>query len=394
MNAFELLLALEDEEKKRMGVEHTPGEIAQQPRVWLEALDILRQERGRILAFMNQAGMAGAKTATVFLSGAGSSEYVGNCLANTLRVRLQREVLSVPSTDFVTHAESFLLASTPYALVSFARSGDSPESLATSRLLSRLSPQTCQLAVTCNRAGALAKVVGGTERGFNLFLPEKTNDKSLVMTSAFSTLALVGLGLGFLHDFDRLESSTARAARAAERVLGHYGDGIREFANKSFSRACYLGTACLYGTMEECRLKMLEMSNGMVSASAHSYLGLRHGPQVFVDRDCVVVAAVSTDPHRRRYEVDLLRELRDKRQGKGFLLICDRAGPELRTIADMCVELSSGEEVLEDEFRVLTDVVVGQVLATFKSLALGLKPDSPCEAGTISRVVQGVKIYE
>ena len=38
-------------------------------------------------------------------------------------------------------------------------------------------------------------------------------------------------------------------------------------------------------------------------------------------------------------------------------------------------------------------VVFAQMLATLRSLSLGLSPDQPNSAGTVNRVVQGVSIY-
>ena len=38
--------------------------------------------------------------------------------------------------------------------------------------------------------------------------------------------------------------------------------------------------------------------------------------------------------------------------------------------------------------------MVGQIMGYYKSLQLGLNPDNPSISGAISRVVQGVKIYE
>jgi tagatose-6-phosphate ketose/aldose isomerase len=145
--------------------------------------------------------------------------------------------------------------------------------------------------------------------------------------------------------------------------------------------------------MEEARLKMLEMTEGRVAANVNTFLGLRHGPQVFVSSDCLVAAALASDPYVRQYEMDLLRELHRKGQGAGTLIICDRATDEIRQLASLCIELYPDGEAIGDAYRVLTDVVVGQVLATFKCLAVGLKPDNPSESGTISRVVQGVTIY-
>jgi tagatose-6-phosphate ketose/aldose isomerase len=145
--------------------------------------------------------------------------------------------------------------------------------------------------------------------------------------------------------------------------------------------------------MQEARLKMQEMTAGRIAATHDSYLGLRHGPQVFVNDACVVIAALSSNPEMRRYELDLLRELRQKKQGMGTLVICGRSDGEVKEVADAVIELFPSREPLEDDCRVLTDIVACQILATFKSISLGLSPDNPSPDGIIHRVVEGIVIY-
>ncbi len=172
-----------------------------------------------------------------------------------------------------------------------------------------------------------------------------------------------------------------------------YADELKHFITQPAIRVSYLGSNALYGTMEECRLKMLEMTEGKVAANVNSFVGLRHGPQVFVNHECLVVAALSSDAYVRQYELDLLKDLQRKGQGMGTLVICDRATEEIRKLSSLWIELYPDGDGVEDDYRIMTDVVVGQMLGTFKSLAVGLKPDSPSTSGTISRVVQGVNIY-
>ena len=112
-----------------------------------------------------------------------------------------------------------------------------------------------------------------------------------------------------------------------------------------------------------------------------------------MNNECLVVAALSSDSYIRNYERDVLHELHQKDQGMGFLVICDRATDTIRALSPLCIELYPDGDGVEDEYRIMTDVVVGQFLGTFKSIAVGLKPDNPSTSGTISRVVQGVKIY-
>jgi tagatose-6-phosphate ketose/aldose isomerase len=301
--------------------------------------------------------------------------------------------VSVPTTHLVTHAAASFVPGHAYVLLSFARSGNSPESVASYRLARRVEPSLRQMVITCNQEGALAEEARNDDGALCVVLPEETNDRSLVMTSSFSNMALAGVGLTLLKSPRRLLALADRLAEGGERIL-RAGDTLAEFAGLPFARACFLGSNALCGTMQECHLKMQEMTEGRVASRFESFLGLRHGPQVFVNGECVVVAALSSDAAVRRYELDMLRELKAKRQGCGVLAVCDRATSEIRAACTHAVELYPEGEAVEDGYRVMTDVMVGQILGVFKSLAVGLKPDNPSTSGTINRVVQGVTIYE
>ena len=386
MNAFERMLHDQD-------VFLTIKEINQQPAVWRRTLQKVTGMRDKIASFLIAAGVGGAPPPTVILTGAGSSEYVGRSIESVLRRRLACEVATVPTTHLVTHWDSVFHPERDYLLVSFARSGNSPESGATFRCVADRLPRARQVAITCNAEGELARLATGRPGSLCILLPEETNDRSLVMTSSFSSLALAGLSLGFMGLHELLETAVEKAARGAARIIVEYGDMLEDFARRGFSRACFLGSNTLYGCMQEGRLKMQEMTAGRVAAAYDSFLGLRHGPQVFVNTECVVVASLSSHPKVRRYEMDLLRELKMKKQGCGTLVICGRADREVREVSSDVIELSPFEEPLEDDYRPLTDVVVCQILATFKSIGLGLSPDNPSPEGIINRVVQGITIY-
>jgi tagatose-6-phosphate ketose/aldose isomerase len=112
---------------------------------------------------------------------------------------------------------------------------------------------------------------------------------------------------------------------------------------------------------------------------------------VFVNGRCLVVACLSSETRVRRYELDLLRALRAKGQGAGVLAICSGDDEEMQGCVDLPVRLDRG---IADDLRVLTDVVVCQLLAFSTSRAHGLAPDDPSPDGVISRVVQGVTLYD
>jgi len=446
VNAFQKLLSLGEEQKRRRGVLHTASEIAQQPRMWRKTVELVIERGPELGDFLRQAGViprgeAGASApATVILSGAGSSEYVGRAAAPWLRRELAAEVRVCPSTDLVTHPRENLAARRRCLVVHFARSGNSPESEAAFDLTARLAPQSHHLCITCNANGRLAEKAREAERAFCLLLPEETNDRSLVMTSSFSSMVVAAVGLPCVcrsggaaggsdpagtgaapgpgagepgRDARAFRAQTDAVVAAADRILGRHADDLQAVAARDFGRAIYLGSGSLHGIMQECRLKMLEMTEARVAADVNTYLGLRHGPQVFVNGDCLVVAALAADPYVRGYEIDLLRELREKKQGGFYLVVCDRADDTVGALADLCVEVFPQEKpaaraaaetadgaggradgALEpaDALRGLADLVVGQLLATYKCLELGLQPDNPSTSGTISRVVQGVRI--
>ena len=390
MSEFESLLGLSAEQKQERGLEFTPAEIAQQPAIWVKIVDLLLERKQEIRAFLDAAGIVGNTKADLILAGAGSSEFIGNAVAPALRRRLRRTVTSMATTHLVTHPQVFI-PRRQYAVLSFARSGNSPESLATYNLVRQLRPEARQIAITCNKDGALARQVRGDANSFCIELPEETNDKSLVMTSSVTTMALCALGLTMLDKPRQLAKTAAAAAQAGRRILQN--DLLPLFASRPFTRACYLGSGVLNGAMQECQLKIQEMTEGRVAPIFNSFVGLRHGPQVFVNSDCAVVAAVSSDPYVRQYELDLLRELKAKKQGCCMLILCARATDEIRQISSDVVELCDEGQTLDDDFRVMTDVMVGQILGVFACLRCNLKPDNPSTSGTINRVVQGVTIY-
>jgi tagatose-6-phosphate ketose/aldose isomerase len=385
MNAFEKLVAAPRPLQ-------TVREINQQPAAWRRTAQVLRAQAAAIATFLGPQ-RRDAEPPALVLTGAGSSEYVGRSIEAALRRTLRRDVTTVPTTHFVTHAETVFFPDRDYILVSFARSGNSPESTATFRRVRDQFPRVRQLVITCNRDGALARDAAATPGALCVLLPEETNDESLAMTSSFSSMALAGHCLGLAGEPAAMEALAATAAAGAERVIAVFADTLKQFAERKFSRACYLGSHALWGVMEEARLKMQEMTAARVVSTWDSFLGLRHGPQVFVNGECVVVGALSTSPGPRRYELDLLRELKAKKQGTGTLVICAKADDETRSLCDALIDLYPAGEPLPDDCRVLTDVVACQLLAAFKSIGLGLSPDNPSPDGIINRVVQGVTIY-
>ena len=85
---------------------------------------------------------------------------------------------------------------------------------------------------------------------------------------------------------------------------------IRLLAQAKKQRFVYLGSGSLEGLAHESALKMLELTAGEVVTYFDSPLGFRHGPKSALDGDTLAVVYVSTDPYTRRYDLDIIAEIR------------------------------------------------------------------------------------
>lgn len=394
MNQLHNLTVLTKEERIRRGIEHTPAEIEAQPRLWIENFEMLKKRRREIRSFLEERTFS-KKNPRVILTGAGSSAYIGLSAQNLLRHTWQLDVDAKPTTDIVTHWSSILLKDVDSTLISFSRSGNSPESIRAVVLAERFCPSISQITVTCNKDGRLAKL--GEERGnaILLLLSEEANDKGLAMTASFTTMLVAAQFLAHIKDPERYEPIIRCLSEATRLLFEDYSDLIKEIAEINFKRAIFLGSGCLYGCAVESSLKLQEMTGGRIVCKADTFLGVRHGPEVVIDDETVVVYFLSTDPLVRRYELDLMKEIRTKGLGMRKVVVCNRANKEIESYVDHTLEFDRDAVFnIPDFYRPVMDVTVGQLLALFKSLDIGLKPDDPSEEGIITRVVKGVRIYD
>jgi tagatose-6-phosphate ketose/aldose isomerase len=148
----------------------------------------------------------------------------------------------------------------------------------------------------------------------------------------------------------------------------------------------------LRGVADECSLKVVELSAGKVTTLAETPLGLRHGPMSSVDGQCLFAAFLSSEPRRRGYELDLLREIERKRLGRVRVVVTTGDGSDVKDLADYRLSLCCGAD-FPDYYRPVLDVMLGQLLGLFASMRCGLKPDQPSPNGAITRVVQPIKLY-
>jgi len=394
VDALAKLLDLSTEEKIERGLLHTPAEIAQQPATWESTFSIFQKQRTRLAAFLADAGfgnLVGPKP-TVFLIGAGSSDYVGRSLVHLLRRLWKCEVIAIPSTSLLIHEEEWLIPDQRYLWISFSRSGDSPEGVSVIEKALGSHPDIHHIVVSCNAEGRMIRCTAGKRQAFAVALGDAVNDRALAMTSSFSNMVVFGQCMAHVHDLAQYEPILHRLVAAGKSFLPKAADAAAALAAEPYKRVCFVGSGALEGVAIESALKVLELTAGRILTMWESAMGLRHGPMAALDKTTLLVAFLSSREHVARYERDLLEELMRKRLVKTQVVVGGHSELPLNGFADRYLSPDIRTAV-PDDYRPAVDVLFGQLLGLFFSLRCNLMPDRPSPDGVISRVVQNVRIY-
>jgi tagatose-6-phosphate ketose/aldose isomerase len=379
------VLAASTAEQERDGYIHTLREIRQQPSTLLETCE-------RMLARADDLKRCLEGVRSIVFTGSGSSEYAGSCVQLPIQQQLALTTQTVPSGGVLTHGTRALAPLRPALAVSLARSGDSPESVGAVQLLLDTDQDVRHIAITCNKSGKLATFYREDPRVSIVALDERTNDQSLVMTSSFTSLAIAARALGYVTAPGAYRTLCRKLSSVFEHLINTHFDTLQSAVEQHFSRAVFLGSGSNSGAAHESALKMLEMTAGRVSTLAETYLGLRHGPMSYLDRDSLVVCFLSSDSTARLYESDLIRELDRKELSRFKIIVGERIPPDLLCENDIAIECPD-LWTLGSEDACLVHVVAGQLLAFFRCLKEGLRPDSPSESGVINRVVESFRLH-
>jgi tagatose-6-phosphate ketose/aldose isomerase len=379
------MLGLNAEQIDSAGAHWTAREILQQPRLWQQIERELEKDAALRNSFL--APLLERRDLRVVFTGAGTSGFIGQCLTPAL-VSQGRRAEAIATTDLVSSPSSWLLPDVPTLLVSFARSGNSPESVAAVDAADSCVKECFHLVVTCDASGALHRRAQSSPNAFSVVLPKASNDRSFAMTSSFT-----GMLLSAAIALQALPGSRERAAglgRMAEQIVPGNLDLMHGLTRQGYDRVVYLGSKELSGLAREASLKMLELTDGRVVAVADSPLGFRHGPKTILNGNTLVVVFVSSDEYTRQYDLDLINELRRDGVAANVVALSARGGstPHSRDV----VLVPSGPPASDLE-ACLPFAMFAQTLALLRSLSLGVRPDNPNAAGTVSRVVKGVSIY-
>ncbi|MDA7963477.1 SIS domain-containing protein [Ruegeria sp.] len=354
----------------------TETEIAAQPDIWEAWSHILPGIAADIAAWVTAR-----KPDVIWLTGAGTSAFIGDALAVFLDARLQGiPVRAVASTDLVARPGDYLKPGLRPLVVSFGRSGDSSETIGTLDLLDRTCPAADRLNITCNATSALATrdhPGPGTQKV--IVLPDACHDQGFAMTSSYTTMLLTALACLSGAKADEISGNLGTLATAARDVLQSVPD------LPCPARAVFLGSGPFLGTARESALKVLELTAGQVVTAWDSTLGFRHGPKAITDDQTTVFVFLSSDPLSRKYDDDIVAELRSQFPATRTVSIGDPAAG-----ATPDLSLPNG---LPDVWNTALYVLVAQVLSVAWSKSLNLNVDNPFEGGNLSRVVSHVRLY-
>lgn len=370
----------------------TLKEIYQQPKTWLKTIDQIKNNKDSIEEFINN--IIKNEDFDIILTGAGTSEFVGNCLYSQLNKNLNYKVKSFATTDIVSSPENYLSKTKPTLLVSFGRSGNSPESIGAVEIANEVCSNLYHLFITCNKDGALSKMADKLDNCYAINLTEETHDQSFAMTSSFSNMYLAAYLCFNLDSLDEKSSIISHICSSAQYFLDKGFEVAEKIVDEyNFERIVYLGSNTLKGISQESCLKILELTAGNTVATFDTPLGFRHGPKSILNDSTLTVVYVSNDEYTYKYELDLIKEISAQRKNNKLVIVSHNPSDELCELADYNVTYNTATNPNNVELG-LAYITFGQVLSILKSISMKLTPDNPCPSGEVNRVVEGVTLYK
>ncbi|WP_270661422.1 SIS domain-containing protein [Streptococcus anginosus] len=373
-----------------LGAEITTREIYQQPQVWQTAFENYKAQADEIAAFLNNIDEK-YDYIKVILTGAGTSAYVGETLLPYFRKIYDERKWNfnaIATTDVVANPLAYLHKEVPTILVSFARSGNSPESVAAVDLAKDIVEELYQITITCAAEGKLAQQAHGDERNLLLLQPSPSNDAGFAMTSSFTSMMLTALLVFDKADLAAKAEKVSALMTLSQEVLDS-AEAIQEIVSLDYNRVIYLGAGPFFGLAHEAQLKILELTAGQVATMYESPVGFRHGPKSLVNEKTVVVVFGSTDSYTKLYDLDLVREVAGDEIARKVILLTDQK-EDLENVEQV---IFSSQQLADDVYRVFPYIVYGQLFALLTALKVNNRPDTPSPTGTVNRVVQGVIIH-
>ena len=380
-------LGFEEQELQELGGLLTAKEITQQPLLWKATFEQIQQSKDSLQKFLDPIFLL--EDLTVILTGAGSSAYIGSVLQGPFQKYRGKPTLAIATTDLISHpAHYFRSAST--LLISFARSGESPESLAAVNLANTFCSKVFHLIITCNPQGKLAKDQQ-IQPGYVFILPPGSDDQGLAMTGSFTAMLLAGLLICRLPGLNLLYPELERLCDYGCSIIRLYGERLRKLAQLPFERVIFLGSGPLQAIANESALKVQELTDGKIICKHESFLGFRHGPKAIINNKTLLIYLLSNNEYVLNYETDLIIAINSGQRGILNIGVMEHNHPELNL--DLNIIFQDGTGKIDEDLLAVCSVLPAQLLGFYASIAHGLSPDTPSKSETITRIVRGVNIY-
>lgn len=378
------------EELSSLKATYTANEIYQQPELWKETLNIVENNKEAINKFLEKN--LNKDNVRIILTGAGTSAYVGDTIYLYLAKKLGKRVEAIATTDFVSNPDEYIDENANTLLVSYARSGNSPESVGTYDLFEKKVKNLAHIVVTCNKEGELAKKSQEKEGNLVLIMPEKSNDKSFAMTSSFTCMTLATLLLFDIANLEKNKKIVEELATKGQASLDNQWKDAKSISDLGAERIVYVGSGALKGLCHEMALKNLELTSGKQVTVCESILGFRHGPKSIINNNTLVIFLCSTNYYTALYDYDLIKEVYNDEGTQKVAVLSYFDRENLKEISHKYITANGSK--LDDTFIAFNYIILGQMISFFNSLRLEISPDNPRPDGTVNRVVQGVIIHE
>ena len=372
-----------------LGADITAREIYQQPEVWSEVFANYKEKVGEIEGFLAYIATKYSYI-KVILTGAGTSAYVGDTLLPYFKEHSDEKKWnfnSVATTDIVANPLAHLHRDIPTILVSFARSGNSPESVAAVDLAKQLVTNLYQITITCAAEGQLALQAKGDKKNLLLVQPAASNDAGFAMTSSFTSMMLTALLVFGQESLAIKEEKIVALLELTNQVLDQVED-VQRLIQLDYNRVIYLGAGVFFGLAHEAQLKILELTAGQITTMYESPVGFRHGPKSLVNKDTIVLVFGSSSEYTKLYDLDLVRELVSDEIAQRLVFLTNEK-EQLKNVHQVILD----GQLSDDIYRTFPYIVYAQLFALLTAIKVKNKPDTPSPTGTVNRVVQGVVIY-
>ena len=371
---------------------NTASEIAAQPKLWKELGGLLLEKKHSISTFMSTLGQGDLSKIRIILTGAGSSAFIGEALASFAAKSSSVKCEAIHTTDIVSAPETVLFPDIPTLLISFARSGNSPESVGAVQYARKIIKNLYEVAIVCDGTSKLFNVTAEDSKNLILVMPEGSNDRGFAMTSSVSCMLLAGFALLNYQKIDEIVKDINQLSENINKECRVISDTAQRITKRNFDRAVYIGSGGFKGLAHEGSLKMMELTNGGVNCSHDSATGFRHGPKTVIKDNTLSLHFISSDPFTARYDMDLLNELNNEKNKNTVVAIYTGKAETVNT-DDSVVLGSSGYGFAGDLCSGISGLVFFQIFAMHKSLEMGITTDNPSPGGQVNRVVKGVTVY-